>query len=337
MNQTAWMPGDLVSINGSVPPLNWDIPSLTQLVDDGTGVDAVADDGIWSIVITFPAGSRKSVDYKFLLNDEHECQDLGDRNVYLNDELFDTIGGALGPLTLPVVTYDFCNAIWRAVEVIFAVDFNNTAWENIGPGDVVGVNGTPNNADPPTFDWSIPSLNVMMDDGVTPDAVAGDKIYTVSVVFPDTSAQNVEYKYLVNDVYELSTVGNRYFSIDPDNYDAVGNPQVLPVDVYQSLDLSPVLPPSLTNLVLNQNTPNPFNPSTEISFNVGAAGLGSLAVYNVRGELVRTLQSGRFAAGPGMVVWDGRADSGKAVGSGVYFYRLEVGAEILTKRMVLLK
>jgi len=341
MNNTSFAPGDTVSINGSALPLNFDVPSIHPLVDDGSGVDVTPGDGIFSTLVTFPAGSKKNVDYKFLLNSSYECEGLGDRNVFLNDELFDTVGGALGPLTLPTVSYDFCNAIWRAVEVVFTVDFNNTAWSFIGEDplktDVVGVNGTDNNADPPTFDWTIPSLNPMMDDGVAPDAVAGDKIYTVSVVFPDTSAQNVDYKYLVNGVYEGATQANRYFSIDPDNFDAVGNPQILPIDVYQSLALSPVPNLRPSTLELSQNTPNPFNPSTEIHFNVGKAGDGSLRVYNVRGELVRSLQTGRFAEGPGVVVWNGRADSGEAAGSGVYFYRLEVGTEVLTKRMVLLK
>ncbi len=337
MNNTAIVSGDTVSINGSVAPLTFDVPSVTPLVDDGTGVDDVAGDGIYSTVVTFPAGSKKNVDYKFMLNSSYECESLGDRNVFLNDELFDTIGGTLGPLTLPTVNYDFCNAIWRAVEVVFQVDFNNTAWENIDEFAVVGVNGTANNAEPPTFDWTIPSLNVMLDDGVAPDLVAGDKIYTVSVVFPDTSAQNVDFKYLHNDEYEGTTVGNRYFSIDPDNFDAVGNPQILPVHVFQSLGVSPVPHLGVSVLKLEQNNPNPFNPSTEIRFNVSRAGTGSLRIYNLRGELVRTLKSGRFAAGSDVVVWNGRADGGEAVGSGVYFYRLEVGIEALTRRMVLLK
>ncbi|MEN8006606.1 MAG: choice-of-anchor X domain-containing protein [Candidatus Krumholzibacteriota bacterium] len=341
MNNTAIVPGDTVSINGSVAPLSFDVPSLNELVDDGSGVDDTAGDGIFSTVITFPAGSNKDVAYKFLLNSAYECEGLGDRDVFLNDELFDTIGGTLGPLTLPTVNFDFCNAIWRAVEVVFQVDFNNTAWENIDEffqiDDVVGVNGTANNAEPPTFDWTIPSLNEMLDDGVAPDLVAGDKIYTVSVIFPDTSAQNVDYKYLVNGEYEGSTVGNRYFAIDPDNYDAVGNPQILPVDVYQSLGLSPVPERGLAGLLLEQNNPNPFNPSTKIRFNVAREGTGSLRIYNVRGELVRDLRSGKFETGPGVIVWDGRTDSGRAVGSGVYFYRLAVGAEAVTKRMVLLK
>lgn len=337
MNNTAIVPGDTVSINGSIAPLSFDVPSANQMVDDGTGIDLVAGDGIYSLMVTFPQGSKKNVDYKFLLNSSYECADLGDRNVFLNDALFDQVGGTLGPLTLPTVNYDFCNAIWRAVEVVFSVDFNNTAWQNIDSGDVVGVNGTPNNADPATFDWTIPSLNQMMDDGVAPDLVAGDKIYTVSVIFPDTSSQNIDFKYLFNDEYEGSTVGNRYFSIDPDNYDAVGNPQILPVHVFQSLGVSSVPELGQAVLKLEQNNPNPFNPSTEIRFNVSRAGTGSLRIYNLRGELVRTLQAGPFAAGPGVVVWNGRADSGEAVGSGVYFYRLEVGIEAMTKRMVLLK
>jgi hypothetical protein len=117
----------------------------------------------------------------------------------------------------------------------------------------------------------------------------------------------------------------------------VGSPQILPVHVFQSLDVSPVPELGLSVLKLEQNNPNPFNPSTEIRFSVSRAGTGSLRVYNLRGELVRTLQTGQFAAGPGVVVWNGRADSGEAVGSGVYFYRLEIGLDAMTKRMVLLK
>jgi len=334
-NHLDYVIGDTISINGNILPLSHVVPSLNDLVDDGTGNDDLAGDGVFSGVITFPAGSKKDVTYKFLRNGTYECDGQGDRDLFLNDELFDTVGGALGPLTLPVVHFDFCNAIWRAVEVVFSVDFNNTAYYTIGAGDVVGVNGTENNAEPPTFDWSVPSVNTLADDGVAPDLVAGDKIYTVSVVFPDTSAQQIDYKFLLNDEYECLTQGNRSFSIDPDNYDALGNPQVLTVDVFQICNLSPV-PQVERSLILGQNLPNPFNPSTEIRFTVPEAGRGTLRVYNVRGELVRTLLSGDFAAGPGSVVWNGRTDSGLNAGSGVYFYRLDVGVESVTKRMLLL-
>jgi hypothetical protein len=336
MNATAWAPGDSVSIGGSVLPLNFDTPPTNQLVDDGSGNDAVPGDGIWSTVITFPTGSKKDVNYKFLLNSEFECEGQGDRNLYLNDEEYDTVGGALGPLTMPVGRYDFCNALWRAVEVVFSVDMSTTSWDVIQPTDVVSVNGTENNAEPPTFDWTVPSLNNLADDGVWPDAAAGDRIYTVAVVFPDTSAQFIEYKYLFNDVYECFDSGNHTFHIDPDTYDAVGNPQILPLDVFNPCGISTV-PQVATGMRLAQNTPNPFNPSTEIKYSVVKGGQGALRVYNIRGEVVRTLREGTFPVGAGSVVWDGKSDSGRQAGSGVYFYRLDVAGQVLTKRMVLLK
>ncbi len=337
MNGSAYLPGDVVTMNGSVLPLTYDVPSLTTLVDDGTGNDAVAADGIFSTVVTFPAGAIKDVNYKFLLNDEYECTNQGDRSLFLNDELFDTVGGTLGPLTLPVVHYDFCNTIWHPVEVVFSVDFNNTAWSTLGPSDVVSVNGTPNHATPPTFDWTVPSLTVMADDGVAPDLVAGDKIYTAAVVFPDTSAQNIEYKYLFNDVYECARQSNRTASLDPDNFDAAGNPQILPTDRFQLCNVSPVPSARAAGIELRQNAPNPFNPNTEIRFSVARAGKGSLQIYNMRGELVRTLLNGTIAAGEGSALWNGLADTGRKVSSGVYFYRLVVGDEAISRRMVMLK
>ena len=168
------------------------------------------------------------------------------------------------------------------------------------------------------------------------DGKGGDPQPGVSVVVADTSLQNVEYKYLFNDVYECVGSGNHYFSIDPDNHGAAGNPQILPLDVYRPCGISAV-PQLSAGLVLEQNNPNPFNPSTEIKFSVRKAGSGSLRVYNVRGEMVRTLRKGVFPAGPGSVIWDGRSDAGSLSGSGVYFYRLEVGGLAKTNRMVLLK
>jgi hypothetical protein len=336
MSQSAYVAEDTVSINGNVLPLTYDVPSLLNLVDDGTGNDAVAGDLVFSTLITFPAGSRKDVEYKFLLNGAYECEGQANRYVFLNDAMFDTVDGPLGPLTLPTVNYDFCGTLISDVEVVFQVDFNNTAWENIGAGDVVSINGTPNDPEAPTFDWSVPSLTVMADDGVAPDAVAGDKIYSASVVFPAGNVQDIEYKFLVNDVYECLNQGNRFLGLDPENFDAVGNPQIAPVAAFQRCNLSDV-PGSGLALMLNQNHPNPFNPSTTISFSVPKAGQGELAVFNVRGQKVRVLRDGHFAAGSDSIVWDGRNDDGRQVSSGMYFYRLSVGGESQTKRMVMLK
>ncbi|MCF7920401.1 MAG: T9SS type A sorting domain-containing protein [Candidatus Cloacimonetes bacterium] len=90
-------------------------------------------------------------------------------------------------------------------------------------------------------------------------------------------------------------------------------------------------------LVLAGNYPNPFNPVTEISFQIPQATEVELKVYNSRGQLVRTLIDSYFPAGSHSLLWDGKDDNDKAVGSGVYFYRLKADSTIQTRKMVLLK
>jgi hypothetical protein len=88
---------------------------------------------------------------------------------------------------------------------------------------------------------------------------------------------------------------------------------------------------------LSQNYPNPFNPQTTIAFSVKDRGLVSLKVYNVAGQLVRTLANEELAVGAHTKVWDGRDDAGQSVASGVYFYKIVANNFSQTKKMVLLK
>jgi hypothetical protein len=90
-------------------------------------------------------------------------------------------------------------------------------------------------------------------------------------------------------------------------------------------------------LSLEQNVPNPFNPSTVIAWTVDRAGPVQLRVFGIRGDLVRTLVSGSTRAGEHSAVWDGRDDRGRRVSSGVYFYRLETPDAVRSHSMVLLK
>ncbi|HET6349536.1 MAG TPA: T9SS type A sorting domain-containing protein [Candidatus Krumholzibacteria bacterium] len=88
---------------------------------------------------------------------------------------------------------------------------------------------------------------------------------------------------------------------------------------------------------LSQNYPNPFNPQTSIAFSIKDRGAVSLKVYNVNGELVRTLVNESRTAGTYTEKWDGRNDAGSTVSSGVYFYKLVTNNFSQTKKMVLLK
>ncbi|MBK8167339.1 MAG: T9SS type A sorting domain-containing protein [bacterium] len=80
--------------------------------------------------------------------------------------------------------------------------------------------------------------------------------------------------------------------------------------------------------------PNPFNPSTKISFVINKSDLVQLNVYNIRGEKVRTLVQDNLPATEYTLTWDGTDDGGKSVASGSYFARLRIGKEVMQVRQM---
>jgi len=88
---------------------------------------------------------------------------------------------------------------------------------------------------------------------------------------------------------------------------------------------------------MGQNYPNPFNPATTIDYALASPERVSIAVYNVRGELIRMLVSERKPAGWYSVEWDGRDQHGNPVASGVYVSRMQAGSFTDSKKLILLK
>jgi hypothetical protein len=83
--------------------------------------------------------------------------------------------------------------------------------------------------------------------------------------------------------------------------------------------------------------PNPFNPSTTISFSIPTTSYAELNVYNIRGQKVKTLANGRLAAGHHQFSWNGKNDMGRSVSSGVYIFKLQAGERIEGDKVVFLK
>ncbi len=83
--------------------------------------------------------------------------------------------------------------------------------------------------------------------------------------------------------------------------------------------------------------PNPFNPETTISYSIPEDGHVRIDVFNVRGQLVRTLVNERLDKGDHSVVWQGEDECGKKVSCGVYLYRIESAGRAITKKMLLLQ
>jgi subtilisin family serine protease len=144
------------------------------------------------------------------------------------------------------------------------------------------------------------------------------------------AAMNVGLNCLYNGIYDPSMapiVPGRAlkFTTDP--------PRSVPA-VDLSLLVNPALPMQFS---LGSALPNPAKGSIAISYDLPVETGVSLKVYNLSGQLVRTLASGKEKAGYKHVTWDGRSEDGSRVASGVYFYRLEAGSFTATRKIVVIR
>jgi hypothetical protein len=164
----------------------------------------------------------------------------------------------------------------------------------------------------PTGDWSSPL------DGLAEDATYGN----LGLHFTGQDGT----PFLVDDVFALGA---------PITLREVEEPGMdkgdLPLDAASEAD-QPSFETDLASIY-----PNPFNPSTTVHFTLADQGNVSIAVYDVRGALVRVLVDGSLPAGEHSAEWHGLDSNGRAVTSGVYFTRMVVGGFEKTRKMVLLK
>ncbi len=322
---------DDVGLAGSELPLSFTAPFAT-MVDDGTGQDETAGDYVYTGVASFPAGTLKNVGYKFTLNGSFECPETGNRDVYLDDTLYDTIGGLKGPLALRLAYFNRCYVIGHDVKVVFSVDVGQSSVAGSGGALDVRLAGSQS-----PLDWDPALAPGMHDDGIGFDAVAGDDIYTLAVTFVDSTNYYLEYKYTVGDVFEGQDQPNRSMII-LDNFDAGQNPQVLPLDQlhHTVATAAPNVVPGIRTHLLAA-WPNPFNPRTTLQFEVASRSRVNLAIYDARGRLVSQLLDSVQSPGRHELQWNGMSDTGSPVSSGVYYVRLLADGSADGLKLVLLK
>jgi len=126
------------------------------------------------------------------------------------------------------------------------------------------------------------------------------------------------YQYYVTAVYDVG-------ESEPSN--------IVEVEVTLSTD-------DLTVPVVNelrQNYPNPFNPETTIVFSLESQQRVKINVYNIAGQLVKTLVDDMFDAGEHRIVWDSLSNNNRALPSGIYLYRMTTNKYNETRKMILLK
>jgi len=112
---------------------------------------------------------------------------------------------------------------------------------------------------------------------------------------------------------------------------------ILMEETYNDNEIPVVKLPPPKDAELKGNYPNPFNPSTTISFFIKESLNVSLNVYNLKGQLVSKLLEEEMPSGSHHINWNGTDDNHQPVSSGVYLYRLHAGDYLETKKMMLLK
>ena len=145
--------------------------------------------------------------------------------------------------------------------------------------------------------------------------------------------------------YSLSPALPAGLSFDPITRTIAGTPQAegAPIYTYTVTDatgasVAMLLQTRPAAFALTSNYPNPFNPATTIQYALPEAADVQLTVYNVVGQVVRTLVAEHQSAGRYLVTWDATDDNGHSLSSGVYLYRLQAGGEFhAVKKMLLFK
>jgi len=181
------------------------------------------------------------------------------------------------------------------------------------PADVTAQSQEPNII----ISWSIPTTRSIVSYSVYRDnEVIAEDIMTSP--YEDLDVPTANYIYNVVTVYDggwESEMSNNAFVMHT--------------------DANELLKPVSTELT--GNYPNPFNPTTTISFSTKEAGFVSINIYNMKGQLVKKLVEGNLEAAYHNVLWNGMDDSNKTVSSGIYFYKMKTTDYTATQKMILMK
>jgi M6 family metalloprotease-like protein len=235
-------------------------------------------------------------------------------------------------LLLPFTTY-----YWRVASVSGEASSMFCPVQSFCTGAVSEVPAVPNQISPPNF-----TTGTSITPTLSWQSVAQADAYRVQI------ATDGYFSTLVEEVQGITQnswvpaplLPNRIYYWRVGATNAAGNSnysQIWRFTTGNGTALEENLLPALSNS-LHRNFPNPFNPSTTISFSVKNPSLPiRLEIYNTRGQLLRCLYAGKPAASSMSLQWDGRDDRGKPCPSGVYLYRLSSQDFCETLKLLMLK
>ena len=219
----------------------------------------------------------------------------------------------------------------------FDIDYNTRVWDGDNNGSAI--------VDIGPYEYGSPSLGGIV--GETYNPTTGDPVDYVLLkidnqpgefTFSD-SIGNFEYK-LPAGIYDV--YAERVFYEDVIEYQVEvidGEFTQIAIPMFETVDVVEQTIPNSSFLISHlSNYPNPFNPSTTISFSLTQnSDFVILEVYNIKGQKVTTLINEQMQKGKHTTIWSGLDSNNKPVSSGIYLYKIKVGKQVSVNRMLLLK
>lgn len=218
----------------------------------------------------------------------------------------------------------------------FDMDYNHRVWDgdgngssiiDIGPyefgspslGGIEGITYNPNNGE--LVNYVLIKINNIPGEYTFSDSI-GNFEYKLPAGIYDVYAERVFYEDVIE--YQVEVIDGQFTQI------------AIPIFETVDIDNNEIIPLN-DNLYLT-NSPNPFNPSTTISFSVTKnSDFVNLEIFNIKGQKVITLINEIMLSGKHSIIWSGLDSNNKPVSSGIYFYKIKAGNRESVKRMLLLK
>ncbi len=207
---------------------------------------------------------------------------------------------------------------------------------------VSGSDGTPGNVDMGAFEFNsvyIGGIRAYVFDADTNEPVDCVKLEIMNLLPEFSDTLGFATYHTGPGIYRLVATRWDYEDQHISGITVIeGEQNLVAIPLYrQEVSVSdPELPSPKKGLALN-NYPNPFNPSTTISFYLPEAGITGINIYNLKGQKVKSLRDGYFPQGSHQLVFHGKDDAEQALPSGIYFARISQNGQHKTLKIMLMK
>ncbi len=216
---------------------------------------------------------------------------------------------------------DYNHRIWDGDNNgIAIIDIGHYEYNSPSFGGIEGYTYNPINGEP--VDYVLLKINNQPGEFTFTDSI-GNFEYKLPAGIYDVYAERVFYEDVIE--CQIEVIDGEFTQLD--------------IPMYETVDVEENTIPNSSSQIINlSNYPNPFNPTTTISFSLPEDGNVELSIYNIKGQKVKTLLDAYSSKGHFEIIWKGVDDNKRSVASGQYFIKLKVnGKEKALSKCLLLK